>query len=138
MNRLNTPAVMIARLVYAAHLIVALMGVTVILGAILHQNPRAWGWGCAALWLSFAGRFFLRRNRLLAACERSLNSWTGDFAVESPGMAEFEELLARREQLELRRGFADFDPWEILTLQHRIDECVRRYPELEPLLELSD
>jgi len=133
---------MVARTLYVVHMIAALMGCTAILSGAIHGNLNGWICGCAALWLSYSCRFFLRRNRQFAGCERSLNDWgnfgEAAFAEGSPGAAEFEALLERRDELELRRGTAAFDPWEMLALQHQIDECVRRYPELEPLLELRD
>lgn len=141
-NRFNPPAVMFARLVYIVHLAAGLAGLVAILGGIMRGDLHDCAWGAAALWLTFVGRMFLLSNGRLAACERSANLlMSGDDgagADDTPEGAEFEALLERRDELELRRGTAAFDPWEILTLQHQIDECVRRHPELAPLLKLHE
>ena len=141
-NRFNPPAVMVARSIYVAHLVAGLAGLVAIFFGLMHGDLRASGWGAAALWIAFLSRAFLRRKDRLAACERSLNLLMsgpdGSGADDLPGGAEFEALLERRDELELRRGTAAFDPWEILTLQHQIDECVRRHPELAPLLKPRD
>ena len=141
-NRFNPPAVMVARSIYVAHLVAGLAGLVAISIGLIQADFRAWAWGASALWLSFLGRMFLRRKDRLAACERSLNllmsGEDGAGVDDTPEGVEFEALLERRDALELRRGTAAFDPWEILTLQHQIDECVRRHPELAPLLKPRD
>lgn len=133
---------MVERLLYAVHLIAALAGLVAIIGGCVRSDPRTWAWGASALALCFLCRLYLHQKKRLADCERGLNNlmsgeaWAG--GDDTPEGAEFEALLERRDELELRRGTAAFDPWEVLSLQHQIDDCVRRHPEWAPLMKQHD
>lgn len=129
---------MLARTIYAMHLIAALVGLAALLEGMVRGHSGGWILGCAGLAVFVSGRFLLRRSGQLEECERSFNALGEGRAALREEAAELEELMARRDKLELLRGTSDFDPWASMLLRREIAERVRKNPELEPLLEIRD
>ena len=121
---------MLARLVYAIHLGLALLGIT--LGASAIASGRldlvAQSILCFALGASL--RWRLRRANRLDACEQSLDNLfcdpSADGETDDPELAA---LLERRASLEELRGSPRFDPWEFLSVQHDIEAHLRAHPQ---------
>jgi hypothetical protein len=127
-TRLNTPAEMLVRLVFASRYIFFFAGL--FLGAsALHEGSvgdAVKALICFAAML--AGHFWLKRGNKLAACDRALDEMFR--GVTGPDDEDgLEVLLSRREALEQKRGTPGFDPWEVQAVRREISDYVKAHPE---------
>jgi hypothetical protein len=127
-TRLNTPAEMVVRFVFAARYILFFAGL--FLGASALHDGSVYdalkALVCFAAML--AGHAWLRRGKKLAECDRALDAMFrgGSSGDDEDGLAA---LLSRREALERQRGQPGFDPWAVQAVRREINDYVRTHPE---------
>jgi hypothetical protein len=127
-NRLNTPAEMLVRLVYASRFFFFLIGLMCSASALhigsVSETVKALFFFSAMI----AGHQWLKRRGKLAECDRALDTmFRGDVSPdENDGL---ESLLQRRAALEKKRGQPGFDPWAVQAVRREINDYVRQHPE---------
>lgn len=134
-GRLNSPAVMAARLVFLLHLLGWMAGAFLLVAACGENSwPRVAQAGICFT-LSLTGRAWLRRSHRLKECTESFDTlFSGPDlggASGSPGPADEQlaALVERREWLEGHRGAPGFDPWELQQVRHDITDHMKKYPD---------
>jgi hypothetical protein len=125
-TRMNTPAEMLVRLVYASRYFLFLAGFFMFFSAV----GRGSAYDALLAVISFAGMIagneWLKTAGKLAECEHAFAAMCG----EGPDTEdELDQLLARREELEIQRGEPGFDPWAVQALRREINDYVNHHPE---------
>lgn len=126
--RLNSPAEMLVRFVFAAQYMLFFAGLVSLIfllveGSVFH--------GLASLLCAVGmvgARVWLKRDGRLEACEKALDTMmSGEVVPDEP--TGLDALLERRAALEQRRGQPGFDPWEVQAVRREINAYVREHPE---------
>lgn len=127
-TRINTPAEMLVRLVFAARYILFFAGAFFSASALHHGSVHD---ALKALVLfagMAAGHVWLKRGDKLAECNRAMDGmFRGDTTPDDED--GLHALLSRREALEQRRGMPGFDPWEVQAVRREISDYVKTHPQ---------
>jgi hypothetical protein len=127
-TRLNTPAEMLVRLVFAARYICFFAGAFFSASALHYGSAYDALKALALFALMVAGHVWLKRGDKLAECDRALDAmFHGDTTPDDED--GLYALLNRREALEQRRGTPGFDPWEVQAVRREISDYVKTHPE---------
>jgi hypothetical protein len=128
---LNQPAVMVARFACLVGLAAFVAGPPLILTGGFSGNRRLMVYGGLCLVLSALLLLILKRTgRLEEATEAFAQSPEARDPADTLG-----RLQDRLEALEAKRDTAEFDPWMVLDLRHRIQAHRHKHPdsEVDPL-----
>jgi hypothetical protein len=136
-SEFNTPQEMLVRAAYLVCLAAFTSGILLMLaGAVAHER-RLLGLGAAALAVALVTRELLRRGGHLNGAETALNAIARtEPPLDVARVAELVRLLREWEQMERKRGSADFDPWVVQALRHDIRMMVEKDPELDRLFHV--
>ncbi|HUR58297.1 MAG TPA: hypothetical protein VM029_11345 [Opitutaceae bacterium] len=136
-SEFNTPHEMMLRAVFLVYLATMTGGVLVTLAGAASHDFRLLGLGVAALVVSMLSREWLRRQGELVAVEAALNNVArAEPSLDAARVAELVRLLQEWEQLEQKRGSAEFDPWAVQALRHDIRVMVEKNPALDRLFRV--
>jgi hypothetical protein len=136
-NEFNTPHEMLLRAVFLVCLAALTSGILLALAGAAAHNVRLLGMGVAALVVALVCREWLRRQGQLGEVERALNDVArAEPSLDAARVAELVRLLQEWEQLEQKRGSADFDPWAVQALRHDIRVMVEKNPALDRLFRV--
>jgi hypothetical protein len=127
-TRLNTPAEMLVRLVFAARYFLFFAGAFFSASALHHGSVQDALKASVCFAAMVAGHRWLKRGNKIAGCDRALDAmFRGDTAPDDgDGLCA---LLSRRDELERRRGMPGFDPWEVQAVRREISDYVKAHPE---------
>jgi hypothetical protein len=136
-DEFNTPQEMLQRAVFLLCLATLTGGILLTLAGAASHDARLFGGGAATLVVSMLSREWLQRRGRLSEAENAFNA----VAEVKPGLdaqhvAELVRLLQEWEQLEKKRGSADFDPWAVQALRHDIRVMVEKDPALDRLFHV--
>ncbi len=127
-SRLNTPAEMLVRFIFAARYVFffcgLLFGVIALRNGSILESLKAMGFFAAMA----AGHWWLKSRGKLEECDRALDAMFSGEVTPEEG-AGLDALLERREVLEQRRGKPGFDPWEVQIVRREISNYMREHPE---------
>ena len=136
-NEFNTPHEMLLRAVFLLCLAALTGGVLLTLAGAASHDVRLLGFGVATLVVSLLSREWLRRQGKLGEVEAALNNVArAEPSLDAERVAELVRLLQEWEQLEQKRGSAEFDPWAVQALRHDIRVMVEKNPALDRLFRV--
>jgi predicted membrane chloride channel (bestrophin family) len=136
-NEFNTPHEMLLRTVFLVCLAALTSGILLTLAGAATHDVRLLGLGVAALIVALLTREWLRRQGKLGEVETALNNVArAEPSLDAARVAELVRLLQEWEQLEQKRGSADFDPWAVQALRHDIRVMVEKDPALDRLFRV--
>ena len=120
---------MLARLAYLIHMGLVFASVALAAGAASEGRVDLAARALAAMLMAAALRWLLQQGGCLESCEESLDLSFEDDAEQlfeaRKRDPQLEALLVKRARLEKKRGSPEFDPWELLAVQHDIAEHLR-------------
>lgn len=130
----NTPHEMLLRASFLICLVTFAGGILLIVGGMIVRSLPLLGSGLGALALGGAMREWLRRNDRFDAVQQVIE----EIAAEAPPLdatraSELVSLLTAWEEMEAKRGSAEFDPWALQVLRNDIRVIVEKDPALESL-----
>jgi hypothetical protein len=127
-TRLNTPAEMLVRLVFAARYFLFFAGAFFSASALHHGSGEDAVKASGCFVAMAAGHGWLKRGGRLAECNRAMDGMFrgGTTPDDEDGLYA---LLSRREALEQRRGTPGFDPWEVQAVRREINDYVKAHPQ---------
>lgn len=130
----NSPAVMLERATFLAILAALAGGILLTIVGVVAWQPHWSAAGLGVVGLAWAGRAWLQRRGEFGPAERALADMgeTGA-ALDSARVAELMALLERWEQMEAKRGSAEFDPWALQSVRNEIRVVVESDPALAEL-----
>lgn len=127
-TRLNTPAEMLVRFIFAARFILFFCG---LLAAVFAWRDGSVVGALQAVFCfatACAGHGWLKSRGKLEECDHAFETMmSGEVTPEEP--TGLDALLERREALEQRRGQPGFDPWEVQAVRREINAYVREHPD---------
>lgn len=133
----NPPEVAGERFAY----LVCLLGIAVgplglLIGALGGQRPPIVV-GLITLLIAGVCRIWLQREKRFAAASEALEAIVGGGEAHSPErVAHLVSLLKQWDELELKRGSPEFDPWAVQALRHDIRAAIQENPALERLFQV--
>ncbi len=127
-TRLNTPAEMLVRFVFAARFILFFCGLLALVFSVRDGSVIGGLQALLLFGLAIAGHRWLKARGKLEECDRAFETMmSGEVTPDEP--TGLEALLERRAALEQRRGQPGFDPWEVQAVRREINAYVREHPE---------
>lgn len=126
-TRINTPAEMLVRLVFASRYISFFSGLFLSAYALHHGSAHDALKALVCFAAMIAAHVWLKNHNKLDECHRALegmfNGWAGQ------GDDDLDALLQRREALEEKRGTPGFDPWAVQAVRREINDYMKTHPE---------
>jgi chloramphenicol 3-O-phosphotransferase len=125
-TRLNTPAEMWVRLVFASRYF--FFSIALFLGALAVHHGSLYEAVKAVVFLAamIAAHVWLKQRGKLEECDRALEAM---FSGEAGDEDDLEVLLNRRAALEEKRGTPGFDPWAVQAVRREINAYLRTHPD---------
>lgn len=130
----NTPAVMLARATFLATLAALAGGILLMIAGVVAWQPHWSVAGLGVVGLACVGRAWLQRRGEFAPAERALGEvLESGPPLDSPHAVRLMFLLEQWEDMEGKRGSAEFDPWALQALRNEIRCEVESDPALAEL-----
>jgi hypothetical protein len=133
-DEFNTPEEMRRRIAFIVCLAAFTAGILLTVAGFVAREMPLLAFGVLALAVSGLTRDWLQRRGGFGAADPGLRHLGEAVAsLDDAHVAELVRLLREWEDLERKRGSADFDPWALQAVRHDIRVMVENDPALEGL-----